>query len=216
MTTRVADVFMLLGIAFLYYGRPARCRSSEIFTPAVTDVLGKTLFLGIPVASVIYMLLFIGTIGKSAQFPLHTWLPDAMEGPTPVSAMIHAAAMVSAGVYMVIRMFPMLGGTVPHGELVTFTPMIIIGDVYGALRRHDRFYAARREESAGLFDDFAAGFHDFGAGHGRVGRGAVPPDHACLLQGAVVHGLRLDHSRRGAWHACVARAARDSATMSRC
>ena len=73
------------------------------------------------------MLLFIGTIGKSAQFPLHTWLPDAMEGPTPVSAMIHAAAMVSAGVYMVIRMFPILGGTVPHGELVTFTPMIVIG-----------------------------------------------------------------------------------------
>ena len=54
------------------------------------------------------LLLFIGTVGKSAQFPLHVWLPDAMEGPTPVSAMIHAATMVSAGVYMVIRMFPLL------------------------------------------------------------------------------------------------------------
>ena len=73
------------------------------------------------------MLLFIGTIGKSAQFPLHTWLPDAMEGPTPVSAMIHAAAMVSAGVYMVIRMFPLLAGTVPHGDVLTFTPMMVIG-----------------------------------------------------------------------------------------
>jgi NADH-quinone oxidoreductase subunit L len=126
MTTRVADVFMLLGIAFLYTAT-GTLTYSEIFTPAVTEVLGKTLFLGFPVAAVIYMLLFIGTIGKSAQFPLHTWLPDAMEGPTPVSAMIHAAAMVSAGVYMVIRMFPILGGTVPHGELVTFTPMIVIG-----------------------------------------------------------------------------------------
>jgi NADH-quinone oxidoreductase subunit L len=132
MTTRVADVFMLLGIAFLYVAMyqitgESTLSFQQIFTPAVTEVLGKTLFLGIPVAFVIYMLLFIGTIGKSAQFPLHTWLPDAMEGPTPVSAMIHAAAMVSAGVYMVIRMFPILGGTVEHGELVTFTPMILIG-----------------------------------------------------------------------------------------
>src|SRR5512135_1008696 len=126
MTTRVADVFMLLGIGFLY-SSTGTLSYREIFTPAVTEALGKALFLGIPVASVIYMLLFIGTIGKSAQFPLHTWLPDAMEGPTPVSAMIHAAAMVSAGVYMIIRMFPLISGTVPHGELVTFTPMIVIG-----------------------------------------------------------------------------------------
>ncbi|NTU63824.1 MAG: hypothetical protein HGB05_10590, partial [Chloroflexi bacterium] len=126
MTTRVADVFMLLGIAFLY-SSTGTLSFTEIFTQEMTSQLAAVLFLGIPAAQVIYMLLFIGTIGKSAQFPLHTWLPDAMEGPTPVSAMIHAAAMVSAGVYMVIRMFPILGGTVPRGELVTFTPMIIIG-----------------------------------------------------------------------------------------
>ena len=63
---------------------------------------------GFSAAGLIGLLLFIGTIGKSAQFPLHVWLPDAMEGPTPVSAMIHAATMVSAGVYAVIRMFPLL------------------------------------------------------------------------------------------------------------
>ncbi|HET7145114.1 MAG TPA: NADH-quinone oxidoreductase subunit L, partial [Anaerolineales bacterium] len=63
---------------------------------------------GLSAAGLIALLLFIGTIGKSAQFPLHVWLPDAMEGPTPVSAMIHAATMVSAGVYAVIRMFPLL------------------------------------------------------------------------------------------------------------
>jgi NADH-quinone oxidoreductase subunit L len=63
---------------------------------------------GLSAAGLIALLLFIGTIGKSAQWPLHVWLPDAMEGPTPVSAMIHAATMVSAGVYAVIRMFPLL------------------------------------------------------------------------------------------------------------
>ncbi len=80
---------------------------------------------GIPIQEPNYGTAFAGTVGKSAQFPLHVWLPDAMEGPTPVSAMIHAAAMVSAGVYMVIRMFPLLnvGG---HGS-PALTVMAFVG-----------------------------------------------------------------------------------------
>ena len=57
--------------------------------------------------TLIAILIFIGAVGKSGQFPLHTWLPDAMEGPTPVSALIHAATMVAAGVYLVARMYPL-------------------------------------------------------------------------------------------------------------
>ncbi len=82
----------------------------EIFTEEVLHALATipTPIFGLSAAGLIGLLLFIGTVGKSAQWPLHVWLPDAMEGPTPVSAMIHAATMVSAGVYVVIRMFPLL------------------------------------------------------------------------------------------------------------
>ena len=115
MTTRIGDVFMLLGIAFLYTatgvvkGGAGTLTFHEIFTEEMLHALANTpAFFGFSVAGMIALLLFIGTVGKSAQWPLHVWLPDAMEGPTPVSAMIHAATMVSAGVYAVIRMFPLL------------------------------------------------------------------------------------------------------------
>ncbi len=109
MTTRIGDVFMLLGIAFLY-SATGTLTYREIFTEQTLHALATipSGVFGLSAAGLIALLLFIGTIGKSAQFPLHVWLPDAMEGPTPVSAMIHAATMVSAGVYAVIRMFPLL------------------------------------------------------------------------------------------------------------
>jgi len=109
MTTRIGDVFMLLGIAFLY-SATGTLTFREIFREEVLHTLASVPsgVFGLSAAGLIALLLFIGTIGKSAQFPLHVWLPDAMEGPTPVSAMIHAATMVSAGVYAVIRMFPLL------------------------------------------------------------------------------------------------------------
>ena len=109
MTTRIGDVFMLLGIAYLY-SVTGTLTFREIFNEEILHTLAAipSGFLGFSSAGLIGLLLFIGTVGKSAQFPLHVWLPDAMEGPTPVSAMIHAATMVSAGVYAVIRMFPLI------------------------------------------------------------------------------------------------------------
>jgi NADH-quinone oxidoreductase subunit L len=109
MTTRIGDVFMLLGIAYLYYAT-GTLSFRQIFSEEILHTLATVPsgFLGFSAAGLIGLLLFIGTIGKSAQFPLHVWLPDAMEGPTPVSAMIHAATMVSAGVYAVVRMFPLI------------------------------------------------------------------------------------------------------------
>jgi NADH-quinone oxidoreductase subunit L len=125
MTTRIGDVFMLLGIAFLYQAT-GTLSYREIFQPNVLRALASTpAFFGLSAAGAIGLLLFIGTIGKSAQWPLHVWLPDAMEGPTPVSAMIHAATMVSAGVYMVIRMFPLISAGWSEGMPLNSTMSFI-------------------------------------------------------------------------------------------
>jgi len=126
MTTRVGDVFMLLGIAFVY-SFTGSLSFRDIFQPDMLHALATTVtpFFGLSAAGVIGLLLFIGTVGKSAQWPLHVWLPDAMEGPTPVSAMIHAATMVSAGVYMVIHMFPLISAGWTEGMPLNTTMSII-------------------------------------------------------------------------------------------
>jgi len=134
MTTRIGDVFMLLGISFLYWAT-GTLSFREIFTEHTLSVLAAnpTPIFGISAAGLIGLLLFIGTVGKSAQWPLHVWLPDAMEGPTPVSAMIHAATMVSAGVYAAIRMFPLITADFTgHGLTTTMSIIAFIG-VFTAL-----------------------------------------------------------------------------------
>ncbi len=125
MTTRIGDVFMLLGIAFVY-SFTGSLSFKEIFKPEMLNALASTpAFFGLSAAGVIGILLFIGTVGKSAQWPLHVWLPDAMEGPTPVSAMIHAATMVSAGVFMAIRVFPVISAGWVEGMPLNTTMSII-------------------------------------------------------------------------------------------
>ena len=125
ITTRIGDVFMLLGIAFVY-SFTGSLSFKDIFRPEMLQALAATpAFFGLSAAGIIGLLLFIGTVGKSAQWPLHVWLPDAMEGPTPVSAMIHAATMVSAGVYMVIRMFPLISAGWSEGMPLNTTMSVI-------------------------------------------------------------------------------------------
>jgi NADH-quinone oxidoreductase subunit L len=130
ITTRVGDVFMLLGLAFLYARTGTLSYQAIFYNPEVLQKLAgaSSGFLGLSVAGLIGILLFIGTVGKSAQWPLHVWLPDAMEGPTPVSAMIHAATMVSAGVYVAIRVFPLVSaGMEGSHATAAMTVMAFIG-----------------------------------------------------------------------------------------
>ncbi len=118
ITTRIGDVFFFLGILWLYketgtllfYDNGNGCLEQD----ALTKLASQSLLTGMGVSTAISLLLFCGAMGKSGQLPLHVWLPDAMEGPTPVSALIHAATMVAAGVFLVARVFPLMA-TGPGG-----------------------------------------------------------------------------------------------------
>jgi len=130
ITTRIGDVFMLLGLAALYSLTGTLNYQQILGNPQTLNILATTIspVAGLSWAGLIGLLLFAGTIGKSAQFPLHVWLPDAMEGPTPVSAMIHAATMVSAGVYLVARFFPLISAGWQPGLPLT-TPMLAMAAI---------------------------------------------------------------------------------------
>jgi len=127
MTTRVGDMLLLLGMVYLYAETGTLNFHQILHSEEVMNRLAATpavLGLGISAAGLIAILIFGGTVGKSAQWPLHVWLPDAMEGPTPVSAMIHAATMVSAGIFMLLRFFPLLLASGEHSTAFTIVGLI--------------------------------------------------------------------------------------------
>ncbi|MFN4261370.1 MAG: NADH-quinone oxidoreductase subunit L [Gemmataceae bacterium] len=132
LVTRIGDAGMILGIITLWVATGYHLRFEDVFASAVKQ--GPT-----PWLTIACLLLVSGAVGKSAQFPLHVWLPDAMEGPTPVSALIHAATMVTAGVYLIARCMPIFHAAAPiallvvalAGAISTFLAALI------ALTQHD-------------------------------------------------------------------------------
>jgi len=107
VTNRVGDFGLLLGILGLYWATGSF--SFETIGDRLQDLIASG-SISAGLATLFGILVFLGPVAKSAQFPLHVWLPDAMEGPTPISALIHAATMVAAGVFLIARMFPVFEG----------------------------------------------------------------------------------------------------------
>jgi NADH-quinone oxidoreductase subunit L len=129
VTTRIGDLGLLLGMVWLYaetgtllfYDGGNGCLEQSALASLVT----QTTAAGMAVSTGIGLLIFLGAVGKSGQVPLHVWLPDAMEGPTPVSALIHAATMVAAGVFLVARVYPLMAAQ-PDGVAGGTTALQVI------------------------------------------------------------------------------------------
>jgi NADH-quinone oxidoreductase subunit L len=132
LTTRVGDIFFLLGIVWLFAQTGTLLfyngGAGSLEPGALAGLLAQPAALGLTAAGAIGLLIFAGAAGKSGQFPLHVWLPDAMEGPTPVSALIHAATMVAAGVYLIARVYPLMqAGALTGGTTTALTVVTWVG-----------------------------------------------------------------------------------------
>ena len=171
IVNRIGDFGFLIGI-FLIVGTFGSVRFDEVFTQAAA------LEVGTPVVLWIALALFVGATGKSAQIPLFVWLPDAMAGPTPVSALIHAATMVTAGVYMVARcaLLYALAPTALAVVAVIGAATAIFAATIGLVQNDIKKVLAYSTMSQLGYMFLARG--------GRLRRGHVPCGDPCILQGA--------------------------------
>ena len=185
IVNRVGDVGFALGIMAIWTNTGTLNIRQSLEKLAQLDATNHGMVV------VIALLVFAGAMGKSAQFPLHVWLPDAMEGPTPVSALIHAATMVNAGVYLVARANPLFGhaqeAMVVVAAIGIFTAILAASI---ALTQTDIKRVLAYSTLSQLGYMFA------GARRGGVDGGDLPPHDPRLLQGPAVPRLGLGHPRR--------------------
>lgn len=187
ITTRIGDSAFLIGLIFIWL---------EFHSLDFDQVFSQAHGLAAGTATVISLLLFAGAVGKSAQMPLHVWLPDAMEGPTPVSALIHAATMVTAGVYLVVRTHPVFEAS---GVALTIVAVVgIVTAIYAGLSAIGQDDIKRMLAYSTISQ---LGFMFFGAGMGAYSAAIfLLVAHAFfkallfLGAGSVMHGLPNDET----------------------
>jgi NADH-quinone oxidoreductase subunit L len=137
IVTRIGDLGLFLGMMWLYslsgtllfYDNGAGCLEHS----AITAMAAHAAAFGLTASSGVGLLIFCGAAGKSGQVPLHVWLPDAMEGPTPVSALIHAATMVAAGVFLIARVYPLMAATTGAGPSSALEVVAWVGAITALL-----------------------------------------------------------------------------------
>ena len=130
LTTRIGDLAFFLGMVWLFsqtgtllfYDHGAGCLEYS----SLARLVAQSTSFGMAASTGISLLIFAGAVGKSGQVPLHVWLPDAMEGPTPVSALIHAATMVAAGVFLVARVYPLMAAHGANLALQSTVPLLVV------------------------------------------------------------------------------------------
>ena len=199
IVNRVGDFGFALGI-FAIFTVFNTVQYDTVFASA-PEQIGKTMdFLGmhVDVLTLICLLLFLGAMGKSAQFLLHTWLPDAMEGPTPVSALIHAATMVAAGVFMVARLSPLFELAPTALTVVTFIGAItaFFAATVGLVQTDIKRVVAYSTCSQLGYMFVAEGVGAYGAGMFHLFTHAFFKALLFLGAGAVIHALHQEQDLR--------------------
>jgi len=199
IVNRIGDFGFMLGIfgTFLVFGTV----SLPAILAAAPGMAGSTIgFAGmrLDTMTVLCLLLFVGAMGKSAQLGLHTWLPDAMEGPTPVSALIHAATMVTAGVFMVCRLSPMFETTATAMHVVTWVGALtcIFAATVGCAQNDIKRVIAYSTCSQLGYMFFAAGVGAYGAAMFHLFTHAFFKALLFLGAGSVIHAMHHEQDMR--------------------
>ena len=199
LVNRVSDLILILGILTIFYN----VKTIEYFsTFAIIPVLQNFNFIfcnySLGIIDVVCILIFIGAMGKSAQIGLHLWLPDAMEGPTPVSALIHAATMVTAGVYLVTRCSPIFEYSVFSLKVITVigASTAFFASTVGLVQNDFKKIVAYSTCSQLGYMFFACGLSNYSAAIFHLSNHAYFKALLFLCSGAVIHAMKDEQDIR--------------------